>query len=199
MGVYRFGLYRVRGQKLTRVLFDEFVDVGVLRYISDGIGQYIVNRIGDIFVGGLERIFNVVVGTIVFGYFVVILRGSDDGDIRFGRDVVAYVVLGYVSIQLVNDDLQINRVIRINYVITRGYLFFQYFLQQETQIAGGGQGNDLIIAGDFCQRLIGTLIGIINVYGDVYQVWILLWQCNRRGNFNSCWRFCVFCKYKQSN
>lgn len=181
------------------VLFDEFVDVGVLRYISDGIGQYIVNCIGDIFVGGLECIFNVVVGMIVFGYFVVILCGSDDGDICFGCDVVVYVVLGYVSIQLVNDDLQINWVIWINYVIMCGYLFFQYFLQQEMQIVGGGQGNDLIIVGDFCQRLIGMLIGIINVYGDVYQVWILLWQCNCWGNFNSCWWFCVFCKYKQSN
>ena len=44
--------------------------------------QHTVNRIGDIFVGGLERTFNVVAGTIVFGHFVAILRGSDDGDIR---------------------------------------------------------------------------------------------------------------------
>ena len=157
MGVYRPGLHRARGQKLTRVLLDEFVDAGVLRHISDGIGQHTVNRIGDIFVGGLECTFNVVAGTIVFGHFVAILRGSDDGDIRFGRDVVAHVALGHVSIQLANDDLQINRAIRTNHVSTGGHLFFQHFLQQETQIAGGGQGNDLIIAGDFCQRLISLL------------------------------------------
>lgn len=109
MGVYRPGLHRARGQKLTRVLLDEFVDAGVLRHISDGIGQHTVNRIGDIFVGGLERTFNVVAGTIVLGHFVAILRGSDDGNIRFSSDVVAHVALGHVSIQLANDDLQINR------------------------------------------------------------------------------------------
>lgn len=65
MGVYRPGLHRARGQKLTRVLLDEFVDAGVLRHISDGIGQHTVNRIGDIFVGGTGRTFNVVAGTIV--------------------------------------------------------------------------------------------------------------------------------------
>ena len=58
-----------------------------------------------------------------FGHFVAILRGSDDGDIRFGRDVVAHIALGHVSIQLANDDLQINWAIRTNHVSTGGHLF----------------------------------------------------------------------------
>lgn len=93
MGVYRPGLHRARGQKLTRVLLDEFVDAGVLRHISDGIGQHTVNRIGDILLEARTHLQRCSWHDS-FGHFVAILRGSDDGDIRFGRDVVAHVALG---------------------------------------------------------------------------------------------------------
>ncbi len=164
MGVYS-QLHRARGAELTRVLLDEFVDAGVLRRIQRWYQVTLLTASAIFLLEAWNALQRCSFGTIVFGHFVAILRGSDDGDIRFGRDVVAHVALGHVSIQLA-DDLQINRAIRTNHVTTRES-FFQHFLQQETQSRGGGQGNDLIIAGDFCQRLIGTLIGTINAGGVV--------------------------------
>ena len=53
------------------------------------------------FVGGLECAFNGIAGNDSFGHLVAVLRGSDDGDIGFGRDVVANVTLRDVSVQVV--------------------------------------------------------------------------------------------------
>lgn len=110
------------------ILFDKIVNIGVLRYISNGIGQNVVYCVGNILVRGLECFFNRVVGVIVFGYFVVICCGCNNCDICFGCDVVVYVVLGNISIQLVNNNLQINCVVRFDYIVLCCYLFFQDFL-----------------------------------------------------------------------
>lgn len=80
-----------------------------------------------------------VAGAVVFGHFRAVCRGGDDGDIGFGGDVIAHVTLRDVSIEFVDDDLQIDRAVRANHVAARRHLFLQHFLQQEAQIAGGGE------------------------------------------------------------
>lgn len=53
------------GQKLTSVLLDEIVNAGVLRHISDGVGQHAVNGVSDIFVRGLQCAFNRIACAVV--------------------------------------------------------------------------------------------------------------------------------------
>ena len=132
---------------LTRVLLDEIVDAGVLRHIGDGISQDAVDGISDVFVRGLEGTFYRVAGAVVFGHLRAVCRGGDDGDIGFGGDVVAHVALGDVSVEFVDDDLQIDCAVRANHVAARGHLFLQHFLQQEAQIAHARQTISDIIAG----------------------------------------------------
>ena len=114
------------------------MNAGVLRHIGDGIGQDAVHRIGDILVGGLEGAFNRVACAIVFGHFGAVGGGGDNRDICLRGDVVAHVALGNVGIQFIHDNLQIDCAVRPNHITARGHLFFQHFLQQEAQVAGGG-------------------------------------------------------------
>jgi hypothetical protein len=76
--------------------------------------------------------------------------------------------------------LQVYSAVWSNHITACGHLFFQYFLQQEAQIAGRGQRNQLVVAGDFCQRLILTLVGTVDANGHAHQAWVLLWQGNFR-------------------
>ncbi len=83
-----------------------------------------------------------------FWSFVAILRGSDDGDIRFGRDVVATLPWDTSAYSWLTMICRLTGHSDQPCIHGRSFVF-PALLAQETQIAGGGQGNDLIIAGDF--------------------------------------------------
>ncbi|MNP40634.1 hypothetical protein D3C76_1342870 [compost metagenome] len=175
------------------------MNAGVLRHIGDGVGQHAVYGISDIGVGGLEGAFNRVACTVVLIHLVAVLRGGDDGDIRFGRDVIAHVALRDVSVQVVDDDLQINRAAWTNHIAACGHLLLKHFLQQETQIARGRQGHQLVVTSDFRQRLVFTLICTVDAHGDAHQAWILLRQRDLRRNINGGGWGCTAGQHKQGD
>ncbi|MNP42927.1 hypothetical protein D3C76_1367200 [compost metagenome] len=164
------------------------MNAGVLRHIGDGVSQHTIYRISNVLVRRLEGTFNRVACAVVFVHFIAVLRGSDDGDIGFGGDIVTHVALRNVGIQIVHNDLQINCTAWADHITTRSHLFFQNFLQQETQVAGGCERDLLVIASHFCQRLILTLIGSVDAHGNAHQAWVLLWQSNFWRDVNGGWR-----------
>ena len=59
-----------------------------------------------------ESALNGIAGAIVLSHLVAVSGGGDDGDIRFSGDVVTHVALRDVSIQFVNNDLQVDGAVR---------------------------------------------------------------------------------------
>lgn len=47
-----------------------------------------------------------------FGHLVAVGGGRNDGDVCFGGDVIAHATLRHVSIQLANNDLQVDCTVR---------------------------------------------------------------------------------------
>jgi len=78
-------------------------------------------------------------------------------------------------------------------------LLLEHFLQQETQIAGGGKRHQLVITGYFRQRLVFTLIRAVDADSDAHQAWILLRQRDLRRNINGSRWGCTAGQHKQGD